>query len=231
MDHVKEHIQYKNITKVETGAYPSGSSKLGLFTVTGAMIVLASMSCEIVKQVSNYSINYYNRGTYPLPQTLLVMLSEVLKLLGTFLCMKCQTPCFDKTSMKSSLKYLVPGVIYAVNNNIYLGKFLVSCHSISHMAYYLFQAGLILVPPPLWVLLCSFRTVITTCLYKFILKRDVTAVQFLGSFIIVLSIVVAKIGDIDEMQIIIYKNCNIAIAMSSSHADPVLYPTALVWGI
>ena len=44
------------------------------------------------------------------------------------------------------------------------------------------------------MLLCSFRTVITTCLYKFILKRDVTAIQFLGSFFIVLSIVIAKLG-------------------------------------
>merc|ERR1712025_639773 len=44
--------------------------------------------------------------------------------------------------------------------------------------------------------LCSFRTVVTTCLYKFILKRDVTTLQFLGSFFIVLSIVVAKLGDL-----------------------------------
>ena len=85
------------------------------------------MSCEIGKQVSNYAINYYNRGTYPLPQTLLVMLSEVLKLLGTFLRMKCQAPSLDKASVKASFKYLLPGVIYAVNNNIYLGKFL-SCN-------------------------------------------------------------------------------------------------------
>ena len=31
-------------------------------------------------------------------------------------------------------------------------------------------AGLILVPPPIWVILCSFRTVVTTCLYKFGLR-------------------------------------------------------------
>merc|ERR1712241_1135395 len=67
--------------------------------------------------------------------------------------------------------------IYAVNNNIYL-------------------AGLILVPPPIWVILCSFRTVVTTFIYKFILKRDVTTLQFVGSFLIVLSIVVAKLGDL-----------------------------------
>ena len=48
------------------------SSKLGLFSVTGAMIVLSSVGCEIGKQISNYGINYYNGGSYPLPQTLLV---------------------------------------------------------------------------------------------------------------------------------------------------------------
>ena len=49
-------------------------------------------------------------------------------------------------------------------------------------------------PPPIWVILCSFRTVVTTFIYKFILKRDVTTLQFVGSFLIVLSIVVAKLG-------------------------------------
>lgn len=178
MDHdEEERIQYKNITKAETVTELSSPSKLGLFTVTGAVIVLASVACEIGKQVSNYAINYYNGGTYPLPQTLLVVLLEVLKLSGTVLRMRCQTPSFDKSSVKASFKFLLPSVIYAVNNNIYL-------------------AGLILVPPPIWVILCSFRTVVTTCLYKFILKRDVTTVQFLGSFFIVLSIVVAKLGDL-----------------------------------
>ena len=66
-------------------------------------------------------------------------------------------------------------MIYAVNNNIYL-------------------AGLLLVPPPLWVILCSFRTVVTAFLYKFILRRDISNLQFLGSFLIMGSIVMAKLG-------------------------------------
>jgi len=166
-----ERVQYKNI--VNSGK----DAKLGLFSVTGAIIVLASIGCEIGKQVSNYSINYYNGGKYPLPQTLLVVVLEILKLSATFLRLKCKTPLCDKTSIKASFKFLLPSVIYAVNNNIYL-------------------AGLILVPPPIWVILCSFRTVVTTCLYKFILKRDVTKLQFIGAFLIVMSIVVAKLGDL-----------------------------------
>ena len=61
----QDKVQYKNIVT-------TNNSKLGLFTVTGAVIVLCSVGCEIGKQVSNYSINYYNGGRYPLPQTILV---------------------------------------------------------------------------------------------------------------------------------------------------------------
>ena len=92
--------------------------------MTGAVIVLCSVGCEIGKQISNYSINYYNGGKYPLPQTLLVVLLEILKLLVTFLRLGCRSPPCDRTSIKASFKFLLPSVIYAVNNNIYLGKIL-----------------------------------------------------------------------------------------------------------
>ena len=60
---------------------------------------------------------------------------------------------------------------------------------------FLSLAGLILVPPPIWVILCSVRTVVTTALYKFVLRRDVTALQFIGAGLIVVSIIVAKLGE------------------------------------
>jgi drug/metabolite transporter (DMT)-like permease len=172
------------------------SAKLGLFTLAGAVIVLCQVwntvhctginilyffvwqvGCEIGKQVSNYSIQYYNGGKYPLPQTILVVLLEAMKLLVTVIRSGCQRPSFDSASLRKSTKFLLPSVIYAVNNNIYL-------------------AGLILVPPPIWVILCSFRTVVTASLYKFFLKRDISLLQFGGALLIVASIVVAKLGDI-----------------------------------
>ena len=52
------------------------STKLGLFSVSGAVIVLGFVGCEIGKQISNYSINYYNGGRYPLPQTIMVRVSQ-----------------------------------------------------------------------------------------------------------------------------------------------------------
>ncbi len=52
-------------------------------------------------------------------------------------------------SLKASTRFLVPSVIYAINNNIY-------------------YAGLTLVPPPIWLILCSARTVVTASVYKVI---------------------------------------------------------------
>merc|ERR1711892_942551 len=153
------------------------SPKLGLFTLAGAAIVVCQIGCEIGKQMSNYSIQYYNGRKYPLPQTILVVLLEAIKLLATVLRSGCRIPSLDKATLGKSMKFLLPSVIYAVNNNIYL-------------------AGLILVPPPIWVILCSFRTVVTASMYKFVLKRDISILQFAGALLIVVSIVVAKLGDI-----------------------------------
>ena len=65
-------VQYKNAVLSNN----TKTTKLGLFSLTGAVIVLCSVGCEIGKQVSNYSINYYNGGRYPLPQTIMVSVSQ-----------------------------------------------------------------------------------------------------------------------------------------------------------
>ena len=56
-------------------------------------------------------------------------------------------PSFRVDNLKQSVKFLLPSVIYAINNNIYF-------------------KGLLLVPPPVWLILTSFRTVVTASLYK-----------------------------------------------------------------
>eukprot|EP00092_Neocalanus_flemingeri_P017436 GFUD01018861.1.p1 GENE.GFUD01018861.1~~GFUD01018861.1.p1 ORF type:complete len:378 (-),score=110.75 GFUD01018861.1:36-1169(-) len=151
--------------------------KLGLFTLAGAVIVTCQVLCEVGKQVSNYSIQYYNGGKYPLPQTILVILVEIIKLVTTLARSGCQFPPMDMISIRHSFKFLLPSLLYAVNNNIYF-------------------AGLILVPPPIWIILCSFRTVVTATIYKFVLKRDISVFQYIGALCIVASIIVAKLGDL-----------------------------------
>ena len=54
-------------------------------------------------------------------------------------------------SIKSSLRFMIPSVLYALNNNIYF-------------------IGLTLVPPPIWLILCAMRTAITASVYKVTIK-------------------------------------------------------------
>ena len=97
--------------------------------------------------MTNYSIQYYNFGHYPLPQTILVIIVELIKLTVIITRLGGNIPSISKESLKSSLKFIIPSVFYSINNNIYF-------------------AGLLLVPPPIWIILCSFRTVITATVYK-----------------------------------------------------------------
>ena len=100
----EERVQYKNIVAGDPGLVTNTAvaTKLGLFTVTGAAIVLACVSCEIGKQVSNYSINYYNGGRYPLPQTLLVSVLRVESfIIVTFsLSSCCRWWCWSSSSWR-----------------------------------------------------------------------------------------------------------------------------------
>ena len=114
-------------------------------------------------------------------------------------------------TFRNSLRFLVPAILYGINNNVYF-------------------LGLTLVSPPIWLILCSFRTIITASTYKvifpyiyicvylsckrsmlydnkkkifylqFVLKRPITRGQFLGCIVIVISLVVAKLPDL--LQII-----------------------------
>merc|ERR1712179_342937 len=145
-------------------------------TLTGAAIVFCQVFCEVGKQVTSYSVHYYNGGTYPVPQTMLVLLGEIIKLFTTLARTGCAPPSIDFISLRQSVKFLIPSIFYAVNNNIYF-------------------IGLMYVPPPIWIILCSFRTVITATVYKFILKRNISPLQYIGAICIVLSIIVAKLDD------------------------------------
>ena len=52
----QDKVQYKNVVLNNN----TKNTKLGLFSLTGAVIVLCSVGCEIGKQISNYSSNCYN---------------------------------------------------------------------------------------------------------------------------------------------------------------------------
>ena len=72
--------------------------------------------------MSNYSINYYNGEEYPIPHTIMGFLLEFLKFSANYLRMHCTLPPLTENSLKNTFKFVVPSLVYAVNNNIYLGK-------------------------------------------------------------------------------------------------------------
>ena len=171
---VLEYIYKKEKSlKVSYKPYISNMERgIKLFTLSGAVLVACQVRfsksmnwlhiwlfcevfCEVGKHVTNYSIQYYNGGSYPLPQTLLVIMVEIIKLFTTIARTGCQIPSMDLITIRQSLKFLIPSICYAVNNNIYF-------------------VGLLYVPPPIWIILCSFRTVITATLYKVCYQSFIT---------------------------------------------------------
>ena len=55
------------------------------------VLSLASMqlSCEVLKQLSIYGLQYWNGFKYPIPETVLVACVEVFKVLAVIVSMKC----------------------------------------------------------------------------------------------------------------------------------------------
>jgi len=160
------------------------SQKLGLFTLTGFIIVVTQIFCEVSKQTAFYSLQYYNNGVFPIPKTFLVVLTEVTKLVTIVALSKGECPIskygLSSRELRNSAKYLLPSVFYGVNNNLYL-------------------LGLTMVAPPIFNILISVRTVITACVYKFILKRPITKQQMFGAFLIVISLAIAKAPTLLEL--------------------------------
>jgi len=160
---------------------PPPDQKLGLFTTLGLAIVLTQIVFEVSKQTANFSLQYYHDGVYPIPNTFLVVLTELTKLTAILIISKGQCPIsrngLTVRELRNSAKYLVPSLLYGINNNLYL-------------------IGLTLVAPPIWIILVSIRTVITACVYKFVLKRQLTPHQLFGAFLIVISLTIAKAPDI-----------------------------------
>ena len=109
----------------------------------------------------------------------LVVIVEVVKLVVILVRSNGDCPLLNihVGGCRKSLKFLVPSILYAANNNIYL-------------------YAITLVSPPIWGILVSCRTVLTACVYKFILRRQISGLQFLGCSLIVASLVIAKGPDL-----------------------------------
>ena len=113
------------------------------------------MFCEVAKQIANYSLQYFNGGHFPIPQTIMVITIELVKLIATVIRAGGQCPISKQGLswthqthlVRSSFRFLIPSILYAINNNIYF-------------------FGLTLVAPPIWITLLSFRIILTATIYK-----------------------------------------------------------------
>lgn len=95
---------------------------------------------------------YKNDGKYPLDQTALVAIVEFIKLsIVAFMylvqCKRNSSSGISNPPFKFSIKFVVPSLLYTVNNNL----------------YYL---ALTLVAPPIWMIIIQSRIVMTALVYK-----------------------------------------------------------------
>ena len=121
---------------------------------------------DVWKQVASYGMRYFNGGTYPLPQTQIVAITELVKFIVFLIVLISRN---ELTLLKVSLWYAIPSCIFAINNNIYL-------------------YALNFVTPPLWAVLIQLRIVITAIVYRVLFKRFITGVQFAALIALMITI-------------------------------------------
>jgi hypothetical protein len=123
---------------------------------------------EVSKQITSYGMKYYNGGIYPLPQTEIVALAELVKFSVFFLLTVLSDPGLQ--SLKISPWYAIPSVIYVVNNNV-------------------FYLALHYTTPPVWNILIQLRVVLTALTYRLAFHRTVTIIQWIA-----LTLLISAIG-------------------------------------
>lgn len=139
------------------------------------------LATDTSKQMTSYGMKYYNGGTYPLPQTEIVALAELLKFF-VFLLLTCVSES-GLGQIKISVWYAIPSVVYVANNNI-------------------FYLALNYTTPPVWNILIQLRVVLTALTYRVFFKRTVTPIQWTALAVLISAIVLSNcIGtNVDSRQ-------------------------------
>lgn len=123
---------------------------------------------DVWKQVASYGMKYFNNDVYPVPQTRVVAITELLKFVCFAVLLVWSSGVSGLKSVRISLWYAVPSFIYAINNNIY---------------YF----ALHFVTPPVWNVLIQLRVVFTALTYRTLFKRNVTFVQWVALLLLLLA--------------------------------------------
>ena len=127
---------------------------------------------DLFKQIACYGVKYYNKDKYPIPQTYIVLATEIFKCSVVLAIIVYKG---EIRSLRVSFAYAIPAFIGAINNNI----------------YYL---ALNYTSPPIWNILSQLRIIFTGLAYRFVFKRDITRTQWTALFILILSIAATKLS-------------------------------------
>ena len=127
---------------------------------------------DLFKQIACYGVKYYNKDKYPIPQTCIVLATEIFKCSVVLAIIVYKR---EIRSLRVSFVYAIPAFIGAINNNI----------------YYL---ALNYTSPPIWNVLSQLRIIFTGLAYRFVFKRDITRTQWTALCILIFSIATTKLS-------------------------------------
>nr|XP_045617863.1 probable UDP-sugar transporter protein SLC35A4 [Procambarus clarkii] len=140
------------------------------------ILIIATLLMETGKQLSNFGLSRANNGQYPVPSCLLVLFTELTKFTIVLTCAAVMGVSVAR--WRFSVRFCVPAVCYFVTNFLYL-------------------LSITSVPPPIWMVLIQTRTLYTAASYRMMFGREVTQTQVLGCVLVVGSIPLARLAEIN----------------------------------
>ncbi|KAH7975430.1 hypothetical protein HPB52_001734 [Rhipicephalus sanguineus] len=154
--------------QAETGS-PKSSLERREQTSLPVVLVLfaASTFTDVSKMVCSYSLRYHNHGSYPMNQSLMVAVTEVLKCVLVTVVHRVTS---GSLHMRPSYKFLLPSVVYMLTNNI-------------------FFFALHYVTPAVWLVFAQCRIFLTLLVYKYPFGRHVTRAQWTAGALIAAAVV------------------------------------------
>ncbi|XP_037530071.1 uncharacterized protein LOC119407258 isoform X2 [Rhipicephalus sanguineus] len=165
---MQQGIHARESPQAETGS-PKSSLERREQTSLPVVLVLfaASTFTDVSKMVCSYSLRYHNHGSYPMNQSLMVAVTEVLKCVLVTVVHRVTS---GSLHMRPSYKFLLPSVVYMLTNNI-------------------FFFALHYVTPAVWLVFAQCRIFLTLLVYKYPFGRHVTRAQWTAGALIAAAVV------------------------------------------
>ena len=133
---------------------------------------------DVWRQVTGYGVKSLNNDVYPIKQTAIVAITETFKfvMFTGFLLLN-----HSLGSVKLSILYAVPSLIYAINNNVY---------------YF----ALHYTTPPVWNIIIQMRIVFTALLYRVVFRRYMSISKCIGIALLICAIIMTNLTSTHEVD-------------------------------